>query len=171
MDGSDVVAAGEDRFRGKESNSNGRLGTRRGLWARAALGALVVVNAVAFLAASVIHFGIPIPLGVATLSDVVLLPAGIAEGAIGVAFAVAAAAMFARWTWAWNGTVAAHLFGIVGVFIGLGVSLSDSGDSSRANFLFHLTILPILVVGLGLVLTRSGRAALGRNAAAPKVTG
>lgn len=171
MDGSDVVAARETRFRGKESSSNGRMGTRDGLWARAAIGALVVVNAVAFLGASMIHFGIPIPLGVTTLSDVIILPAGIAEGAIGVAFAVAAAAIFGRWSWGWNGTLAAHLVGILGVFIGLGVSLTDSGDSSRANFLFHLTILPILVAGLGLLLTRSGRAGLRKNATAPKVTG
>ncbi len=131
---------------------------------------LVVGNAIAFLAASVIHFGYAIPLGFATLSDVTILPAGIAEGVIGVAFVAAAASVLGKWRWAWNGTLAAYLLGIIGVLIGLGVSATDSGDSSRANFLFHLTILPVLVVGMVLLVTRGGRAGLGRTAAIPKVS-
>ncbi len=164
-----MAAVSGTRLRGKDSNTDGRMEVRRGMGARVVLEVLVVVNAVAFLAASVLHFGLPIPLGFTTLSDVTILPAGIAEGTIGVAFAVAAAAALARWDWAWSGTLAAYLLGIVGVFIGLGVSAADSGDSSGANFLFHLTILPVLLVGLGLLLTRSGRSGLGKTAAAPKV--
>ncbi len=165
-----MAAASETRFRGKESNSNGGLEARRGPMARAITAVLVVGNAVAFLAASVIHFGYAIPLGFATLSDVTILPAGIAEGVIGVAFVAAAASVLGRWSWAWNGTLAAYVLGIIGVLIGLGVSATDSGDSSRANFLFHLTILPVLVVGMVLLVTRGGRAGLGRTAAIPKVS-
>ncbi len=137
---------------------------------RAITAFLVVGNGIAFLATSVIHFGYAIPLGFATLSDVTILPAGIAEGVIGVAFVAAAASVLGRWSWAWNGTLAAYVLGIIGVLIGLGVSATDSGDSSRANFLFHLTILPVLVVGLVLLVTKGGRAGLGRTAAIPKVS-
>lgn len=160
-----MSAASGTRLRGEESSSKGRLETRRGTLPRVVTEILIAGNTVAFLVASVIHFGYPIPLGFATLSDVTLLPAAIAEGIIGIGFAVAGAAVLARRDWAWGGTLAAYLLGIVGVLIGLGVSLTDSGDSSRANFLFHLTILPVLVAGLVLLLTRSGRAALGRVAA------
>lgn len=136
--------------------------TRRGPWARVALGALIVVNAVAFLGASIVHFGVPIPLGITTLADVTILPAGIVEGAIGIAFVVAAAAVLARRDWAWSETVGAHVFGILGVLIGLSVTLRDPGDSSSANFQFHVAVLPVLVAGLVLLLTEGGKAALGR---------
>ncbi len=165
-----MAAASDTRLRGKVSDSDGLARTRRGAASRAIAGVLVMGNAIAFLAASVIHLGYPIPLGFATLSDVTILPAGIAEGVIGVAFVGAAAAVLARWTWAWNATLAAYLLGILGVLIGLGVSAVDSGDSSRANFLFHLTILPVLVVGLALLLTKDGREGLGRSAASPRVS-
>ncbi len=164
-----MVAASETRFRGKGSSSGGGAVTRPGERSRVVLEALLVVDAIAFLAASVIHFGYAIPLGFTTLSDVTILPAGMAEGVIGVVFAVAAAAAFADWDWAWNGTLAAYLLGIVGVLIGIGVSVGDSGDSSRSNLLFHLTVLPLLVLGLAVLLTPTGRASLGRKTAAPKV--
>ncbi len=163
MEGSDVAADAEARFRGRESRSSGNAATPRNVVARIALEVLVCGSAAAFLIASAIHFGAQIPLGFATLSDVTILPAGIAEGLIGAAFAGAAAAVFARWSWAWNGTLAAYLLGILGVLIGIGVSMTDSGDSSKANLLFHVTILPVLVAGLALILTRSGKTALGRS--------
>ena len=164
-----MSAVSETRLRGKESSSKGSLEARRGPAVRVATEILVVGNGAAFLVASVIHFGVQIPLGFATLADVSILPAAIAEGVIGLALAAAGAAVLARWTWAWTGTLAAYLLGIVGVLIGLGVSVTDSGDSSRANLLFHLTILPVLVVGLVLLATGSGQTALGR-ASSPKVS-
>ncbi len=170
MDGSDISAASEiRRSRGNESTSTGGLETGRGAGTRLALEVLLVVDTVAFLAASVIHFGFPIPLGFTTVSDVSLLPAAIAEGAIGVALALATAAMFSRLDWAWIGATAAHVFGILGVLVGLSVTLGDPADSSSANFLFHLSVLPVLVVGLALLLTRSGKTALGRKATPPEV--
>ncbi len=121
-----------------------------------------MVDTVSFLAASSIHFGFAIPLGFTTLSDAVLLPAAIAEGAIGVVLALATAAAFSRLDWAWIGATAAEVFGILGVLVGLSVTLGDPTDSSSANFLFHLGILPVLVVGLLLLVTPNGKAALGR---------
>ncbi len=171
MDGSDATAASDTRLRGKDSNSTGGTYVRRVPGTRLALEALLVVDTISFLTASVIHFGFAIPLGFTTLSDVTLLPAAIAEGAIGVVLAFATAAVFSRLNWAWIGTMAAHVFGILGVFIGLSVTLGDPTDSSSANFLFHLSILPVLVVGLILLVTPNGRQALGRSAAPQKVSG
>lgn len=157
-----MAAVSDARFRGKESSPDRREETRAGAGARAALEILVVANAVAFLVASVIHFGVRIPLGFTTLDDATILPAAIAEAVIGVAFVLAALEVFARRRAAWSATLGAHLFGVVGVLVGLGVTLNDSGDSSPTNLLFHELILPVLVVGLLLLLTRSGQAALGR---------
>ncbi len=162
MDGSDVAAVRETRLRGKDPSSNSSLEARRAPGTRLALEGLLVADTVSFLAASVIHFGVSIPLGVTTLTDAVLLPAAIAEGAIGIALALATAAVFSRLDWAWIGAMAAEVFGILGVFVGLSVTLGDPTDSSSANFLFHLGILPALVVGLILLVTPSGRTALGR---------
>lgn len=158
-----MAAVSKARLRGKESSSNHRPERRRELKPRMALGILIVVDAVAFLVASAVHFGARIPLGVTTLSDVTLLPAGIAEGAIGVAFVLAAVGVFMRRAWAWSGALGAFLFGVLGVLLGLSITLSDSGDSSPANLLFHEAILPVLVLGLTLLLTRSAKAALGRS--------
>ncbi len=162
MEGSDVAAAGEDRLRGKESSSDGNGGTPRGVGARIALKVLIGVNAVAFLVASVVHFGYAIPLGFATLADAALPQAAIAEGVIGVAFVVAAAAVFTQSSWAWGATLVAYLLALVGVAIGLSVSLGDPDLTSSANFWFHLSVLPVVVAGLLLALTRSGRAGLGK---------
>ncbi len=166
-----MAAASENRLRGKESSSNGGVETRRGMQARIALEVLLVVDAVAFLAASAIHFGVPIPLGFTTLADATILPAAIAEGAIGVAFVLAAFAVFSRRDWAWNATMGAYLFGVLGVLVGLSVTLSDSVDSSPANLLFHEAVLPLLVIGLILLLSRSGKVGLGKTTVAPKVSG
>lgn len=164
------MAVGSDsRVRGRESNSERRLDARGGVGARIALEVLVVVNAVAFLAASVIHFGVSIPLGFATVADATLPQAAVAEGVIGVAFVVAAAAVFSRSTRAWGATLVAYLLAAVGVVIGLSVSAGDPDLTSSANFWFHLGILPVVVAGLALVLTRSGRAVLGRRTP-PKVS-
>ena len=155
--------------RGKESNSTGSPEARRGVGARIALEILIVVNAVAFLGASVIHFGYAIPLGFTTLADAALPQAAVAEGVIGVAFVVAAAAVFARGSWAWGATLVAYLLGVIGVLIGLSVSVGDPDLSSSPNFWFHLAILPVVVVGLLLLFTRSGRAGLGKASTAAKV--
>lgn len=165
-----MSAASESRLaRGKESSSAGSPEARRGVGARIALEILIVVNAVAFLGASVIHFGYAIPLGFTTLADAALPQAAVAEGVIGVAFVVAAAALFARGSWAWGATVVAYLLGVIGVLIGLSVSVGDPDLSSSPNFWFHLAILPVVVVGLLLLFTRSGRAGLGKASTAAKV--
>ncbi len=163
MASGDVTAASDTRLRGEASSSNGRLEAGRGVGARVALEVLIVVNAVAFLAASIVHFGIAIPLGITTLADVPLLPAAIVEGAIGVAFVLAAFAAFGRRDWAWSGTLGAHLFGVLGVLVGLSITARDPDALSSPNFWFHVIILPVLVAGLLLLLTRSGKAGLGRR--------
>ncbi len=170
MASSDLTAAPDAPLRGDTSSSNGRLKARRGVGARVALEILGVVNAAAFLGASVIHFGYEIPLGFMTLADAALPQAAVAEGVIGVAFLVAAFAVFARRTWAWGGTLAAYLLAVVGVLIGLGVSVGDPDLSSSPNFLFHLSILPVVVVGLLFLMTRAGRAGLGKASAVLRVS-
>ena len=162
MDGSDVAAVSETRLRGNDPSSGGGLEARRGVRARIALGILTVADAVAFLGASVIHFGYAIPLGFTTLADAVLPQAAIAEGVIGIALVAAAAAVLARATWAWGATLVAYLLAVIGVAIGISVSLGDPDLSSSPNFWFHLSILPVVVAGLALALSRGGRAGLGK---------
>ncbi len=168
MASNDVAAIPDARLRGKESNSpSGYKAGRTG--ARVALELLIVVDAVAFLGASIIHFGYAIPLGFTTLADAALPQAAVAEGVIGVAFVVAVAAVFARRSWAWGGTLVAYLLGVIGVLIGLSVSVGDPDLSSSPNFGFHLAILPVVVVGLLLLVTSGGREGLGKGSAARTV--
>ncbi len=169
MASGDLTAAPNARLRGEAPKSNGRLEARHGAGTRAALEVLIGIDAVAFLAASIIHLGFAIPLGFTTLADATILQAATAEGVIGVAFVVASAAVLLRRSWAWGATLVAYLLSLVGVLIGLSVSVGDPDLTSSANFLFHVSILPAVVVGLVLVLTPSGRAALQR-AKPPKVS-
>lgn len=161
MEGSEVPTAANRRFRrGEESNSKSARQGRGSARIGRALKVLIVVDAVSFLGASIIHFGISIPLGLAVLSDVPILPAAIVEGAIGIAFVLAAAAVFTRQGWAWSGTLGAHLFGILGVLVGLSVTLRNPDGTSTGNFWFHLIILPVLVAGILLLLIPRPRAAV-----------
>src|SRR5205823_14806982 len=85
--------------------------TRRRNAVATAVRVLLVVEAVAFLLAALVHLGMPIPLG---LAEPRIVPATIAEGLSGLFFTVSAYAGFARRTWAWPLTTAAHAFARAG---------------------------------------------------------
>ena len=118
---------------------------------------LVVVEAATFLLASLLHLGIPLPLG---LTQPQIIPATIVEGLCGLFLAISAYALFARKRWAWRAALAAHLFAVAGVLLGLLVTLRNPG-SDVANAIYHRVILVVLVVVLILLITPRIRAALG----------
>lgn len=119
---------------------------------------LVVFDAIALLFAGMVHlFGASIALGVGTFDEPPILPAGIVETLAGVLFVVAAYAIFARQTWAWGMTLAAHLFAIAGFIVGILATLSGT---TPFNAVYHRVLLAVFVVGLILVLIPAGRAAL-----------
>ncbi len=121
---------------------------------------LMIAEAVTFLLAALLHLGIQNPLG---FSEPRIIPAAIVEGLCGLFLAVGVYAVFARRTWAWGVALAAHLFAVVGVLLGITALALDPGLSTEANTIYHRVILVVLVAVLVLLATRSARAALGRR--------
>src|SRR6266581_4515775 len=118
------------------------------------IGVLMVLEAITFLLAAMLHMGIQFPLG---FSEPQIIPATIVEGLCGIFLAVGAYAVFARKSWAWQGAVAAHVFAVAGVLLGITALALGAGPSTQVNMIYHRVILGVLVVVLVLLATRSAR--------------
>jgi hypothetical protein len=126
---------------------------------------LIIGETLTFLLASLLHAGIPIPLG---FSEPQIIPATIVEGLIWLFLLVSLYGVFAHKTWAWRITVAAHVFAVLGVLLGIYATSRGPGDD-EANFIYHRVILVVLIVVLALLATPGARVALGRGRrASPK---
>ena len=111
-------------------------------------GALMVLAATAFAAASIIHFGVAIPVGFATLSDP-FAGAAVPEAVIALVVATGAVAVLTRRPAARGIALTATLFALLGTVYGLTVTL---GSTRTGDIAYHLGILATLLVILGLVL-------------------
>ena len=69
----------------------------------------------------------PIPLG---FTEPPLLPAMVVEGLIALGFIVSAVALFTRKPWAWSATIAAHVFCVMGVLLGLWATRRGGGTEA-----------------------------------------
>jgi hypothetical protein len=119
---------------------------------------LMVGEALTFLLAALLHLGIPLG-----FSEPRIIPAAIVEGLCGLLLAGSAYAVFVRTRLAWGAALAAHLFAVAGVLLGI-ISLAlGLGPSTVVNTIYHRVILGVLVVVLVLLTTPAARAALGRR--------
>jgi hypothetical protein len=119
---------------------------------------LMVAEAVTFLLAALLHLGIPLG-----FSEPRIIPAAIVEGLCGLFLAVSTYAVVARTTWAWGTALAAHLFAVAGVLLGITALALGAGPSTEANTIYHRVILGVLVVVLVGLSTPAARAALGHR--------
>src|SRR5438046_5213164 len=92
-----------------------------------AIAGLKLVEAVTLAIASIVHFGVVIPLGVLTLDDP-FAGARIPEAIIAVVVAVAAISLLTRWVGAWWLALAATLFAIAGVLVGVSMVIFGTGS-------------------------------------------
>ena len=132
--------------------------TRRWTTVVRVISVLIVVEAISFLLAALLHLGIQFPLG---FSEPPNRYAAIVEGLCWLFLSLSLYAMFARKTWTWRAAVAAHIFAVVGVL--LGIYATSRGPGDEANFIYHRVILVVLVIVLALLATPGARAALGRS--------
>jgi hypothetical protein len=119
---------------------------------------LMVGEAVTFLFAALLHLGIPLG-----LSEPRIIPAAIVEGLCGLFLAVSAYAVVTRTRLAWGAALAANLFAVAGVLLGITALALGVGPSTEANTIYHRVILVVLVVVLVLLATPAARAALGHR--------
>jgi hypothetical protein len=128
-----------------------------------AIGILAVLYAATFFLGALLHLGLRIPLGFAVLAEPRIIPATIVEGLCGLGLAVGGYAVLAGKSWAWSAVTGAHAFALGGVLLGITALALGGGPSTELNTIYHRVMLVALVAGLGFLLTRVGRAVLGRS--------
>jgi hypothetical protein len=128
-----------------------------------AIGILAVLYAATFFVGALFHLGLRIPLGFTVLAEPRIIPATIVEGLCGLGLAVGGYAVLAGKSWAWSAVTGAHAFALGGVLLGITALALGGGPSTELNTIYHRVMLVALVAGLGFLLTRVGRVALGRN--------
>ena len=127
------------------------------------IGILAALYAVTFSLGALLHLGVWIPLGFAVLAEPRIVPATIVEGLCALGLAVGAYAVLTGRSWAWSAVTGAHAFALGGVLLGITALALGGGPTTELNTIYHRVMLVALVAGLILLLTRAGRAALGRG--------
>jgi hypothetical protein len=93
---------------------------------------LMVGEALTFLLAALLHLGIPLG-----FSEPRIIPAAIVEGLCGLLLAVSTYAVVTRTRLAWGAALAAHLFAVAGVLLGIASLALGLGKSTVANTIYH----------------------------------
>jgi hypothetical protein len=109
---------------------------------------LTALEAAAFLFFALLHLGVrvlPIP-------EPRILPATVVETSAGLALGMSACGAFAQRGWARAGTIAATIFSIAGVLLGIAALADGRGPQSAINFVYHRTMLAVLIGSLALLL-------------------
>ncbi len=122
-----------------------------------AVGILLGLAAVAFATASVIHFGVAVPVGVVTVSDP-FPGAAVPEAVIALVVAAGVLTVLTRRPAAREIALLTTLFALLGTSFGLTVTLRSTRTGDVA---YHLGILALLLVILGLLLVPGRRRLLG----------
>ena len=121
-----------------------------------AIGLLMALAAVTLAAASLIHFGVAIPLGVATISDP-FAGAAIPEAVLAVVLGAGAVTVLTRAIRPWPIALGTTLFTLAGTLFGLTITL---GRGEAGDIAYHLTLVAMLVATVVLLVTPAGRRSL-----------
>ena len=134
--------------------------TARGQWrpSSIAIGGLMVAATGAFVVASLVHFGVVIAVGPVTIDDP-FPGAAIPEAIIAIVLGIGAVTVIARWPAAWRAALATTLFALLVTLYGLTVTVRSS---RTGDITYHVTVLTVLVVTVGLLLVPAGRRSLSR---------
>jgi hypothetical protein len=117
---------------------------------------LLLALAASFLAGSLTHAGVRLPLGITTIDEPTIVPAAIVEGIVGVLFALAAAADLARHPSAGLARGIALRAGIGGVLLGMLALAVGRGTRTELNDVFHVVAL-VAMLALWQATSGTGR--------------
>ncbi len=120
---------------------------------------LMAKASLTYIMASLVHFGNRIPLGVVTL-DHPFRNATIPEGIIAAVMVVGVVGVLTRVWWL---ALAATLFATAGTILGLSIVLLSAAGRT-GDIVYHVSILTVLIVTVGLLVTPATRQAFGRSA-------
>lgn len=117
---------------------------------------VIIIEALTFFLAASLHFGVRI-MG---LNEPKIIPATVVEGLCAIFLSIAAIAIGMHARSARGISIAAHLFCIAGVLLGIGALAMGRGPTTELNFYYHRTILAVLTIMLIILFTSPGRTAL-----------
>lgn len=112
------------------------------------VGVIMILSSLTLLGASVIHFGLKIPMGAGTISDP-FFDAAVPEAILGFVVAAGAAAAILRWPRSRAISLGTTLVTLLAVIYGLTVTLRGGRQGDVA---YHLTLLLALLVTVGVLL-------------------
>lgn len=116
-----------------------------------AVGAIATLAAASFLLGALLHAGVEVPLGVATLAEPEILPAVIVEGICAVVLSIGAYGLLAGRRWGPRAARAASVVAVGGVLIGTTALALGAGPRTQFNDLLHVVMLVLLLMALGLL--------------------
>lgn len=119
---------------------------------------LMALATVSFALASLVHFGIVLPLGLVTLDDP-FSGAAIPEAVIAIVLGIATATVIRGQANRWQVASIATVFAILATLYGLSVTL---GSSRTGDVTYHLLVLVLLLAILVLLLVPAGKRSLRR---------
>lgn len=117
---------------------------------------LMAIAAVSLATASIIHSGVEIPLGFATINDP-FAGAAIPEAILAIVLAIGLVTVLARWSVRWWVALATTLFTLLVTLYGLSVTVSSS---RTGDITYHIAVLGILAVITGLLLLPAAKQGL-----------
>lgn len=123
---------------------------------RAAIAGLMIVATLAFLAASLLHFGATVLVFGVTVSDS-FQGAAIPEMIIAIVMGLGSLSVLVRLRVSWQIALAAVTFALLGVLYGLTVTLRGG---RIGDVVYHFSVLAVLVITAILLLTPSMRTVL-----------
>jgi hypothetical protein len=117
---------------------------------------LMALDALSYVIASIIHFGVVILLGPLTLKD--SFPgAAIPEASIAVVLALGILSLLIRWRGRWWGALVASLYALLLTCFGLSVTL---GSPRTDDIIYHIAVLALTVVIVVVLLLPMSRKSL-----------
>lgn len=120
------------------------------------IAALMLAVVVSLTSASLIHFGLHVPIGFVTIHEVAD-GAAVPEALIAVVLLVGAGSVIAHLRTRWPIALGTSLFALLGVFVGLRFTLMDG---QTGDVVYHLCLLAALITLLTLILSPAGRQSL-----------
>ncbi len=123
----------------------------------AAISGLLIAATLTFVAASLLHFGVSIPIAGTTIKDS-SEGAAISEMIIAIVMASGSLSVVGRLRASWQIALATVLFALLGVLYGLSVTVRGARIGDIA---YHVTVLVILLITGGLLLMPNARRTLG----------
>ena len=120
-----------------------------GVMVRKILLVVIVIEALTFLTAALLHSGIEIPL----IHEPKIIPAMIVEGSCGIFLAISAYAIGMHKKRAWKTAIYADIFSIAGVLLGIIALALGRGPTTELNYIYHRTILSVLMIMLIILFT------------------